>query len=45
LHGAVTLPVSVSWASATELIKESHVRAHIGFTIDTDKLFALKQAH
>lgn len=37
----VTLPFSVSWANRSELIDESEVRAHFGFTLDTDKLFAL----
>jgi hypothetical protein len=41
LHAAVSLPISVTLANATELIKEKHVRANFGFTIDTDKLFAV----
>lgn len=34
-----SLPFSVTYANATELIKEDHVRANFGFTIDTDKIF------
>lgn len=37
---AVSIPISVSWASRTELIKESDVRGNIGITFDLDKLFA-----
>jgi hypothetical protein len=33
-----SLPFSVSYANATELINESHVRTNFGFTIDTDKI-------
>ena len=36
-----TLPFSVTYANASELIKEDHVRANFGFTIDTDKIFQL----
>jgi len=37
----MSLPFSVSFANATELIKEKHVRANFGFSFDTDKLFLL----
>lgn len=36
-----TLPFSVTYANATELIKEDHVRANFGFTLDTDKVFQI----
>lgn len=36
-----SLPFSVTYATATELIKESHVRANFGFTMDTDKIFKI----
>lgn len=36
-----SLPFSVTYANATELIKEDHVRANFGFTLDTDKVFQL----
>jgi hypothetical protein len=38
--GAVSFPLSVTWANRTELIKEKEVRANIGVTFDFDKLFA-----
>lgn len=34
----VSFPFSVTYATATELIKEDHVRANFGFTFDTDKV-------
>lgn len=37
---AISIPVSVTWASRTELIKESDIRGNIGITFDLDKLFA-----
>lgn len=37
----VSLPFSVTFANATELIKEKHVRANFGFSFDADKLFLL----
>jgi hypothetical protein len=37
---AVSIPISVTWASRTELVKESDVRGNIGITFDLDKLFA-----
>jgi len=36
-----SLPFSVTYANASELIKEDHVRANFGFTIDTDKIFQI----
>lgn len=36
-----SLPLSVSWANRSAVIKESQVRAHFGFTIDADKLLAI----
>lgn len=38
-----SLPFSVTYANATELVKEDHVRANFGFTLDTDKIFQLLQ--
>jgi hypothetical protein len=37
----VSIPFSITFANATELIKEKHMRANFGFTLDTDKLFLL----
>ncbi|HEX3559624.1 MAG TPA: hypothetical protein VHU19_10480 [Pyrinomonadaceae bacterium] len=37
----ISLPFSVTFANATELIKESHVRANFGFTVDTDKILQI----
>lgn len=37
----VSIPFSVTYANATELIKEDHVRANFGFTLDTDKVFQI----
>ncbi len=36
----ISIPISLTWASRTELIKESDVRGSIGITFDLDKLFA-----
>jgi hypothetical protein len=36
----VKMPVSVTFANRTELIKEKEVRGNIGFTFDLDTLFA-----
>jgi hypothetical protein len=36
-----SLPFSVTYANASELIKEDHVHANFGFTIDTDKVFQI----
>jgi hypothetical protein len=38
VFAGMSLPFSVTYANATELVKEDHVRANFGFTIDTDKL-------
>lgn len=38
-----TLPFSITYANATEFVKEDHVRANFGFTLDTDKIFQLLQ--
>ncbi|MEP6901875.1 MAG: hypothetical protein ABJA66_09000, partial [Actinomycetota bacterium] len=35
----IKLPLSISFANRSELIKESHVRANFGFTFDLDALF------
>ncbi len=37
----ISIPLSFTWANATELIKENHVRGNFGITFDMDKLFAL----
>lgn len=37
----ISLPFSVTYANATELIKESHVRTNFGFTVDTDKILQI----
>ncbi len=36
----VSIPISVTWANRTELIKEKEVRANFGLSFDLDKLFA-----
>jgi hypothetical protein len=38
MFSGATLPFSITYANATELIKEDHVRANFGFTIDADKI-------
>ncbi|MFL6210828.1 MAG: hypothetical protein ACJ74W_18410 [Pyrinomonadaceae bacterium] len=38
VFAGMTLPFSVTYANATELVKENHVRANFGFSLDTDKL-------
>jgi hypothetical protein len=38
----MSLPFSVTYANATELIKEDHIRANFGFSFDADKLFLIK---
>ena len=35
----VKVPLSVTWANRTQLIKERDLRAQIGFTLDLDSLF------
>jgi hypothetical protein len=37
----VSIPISATYANATELVKEKHVRGNFGLTFDVDKLFAL----
>jgi hypothetical protein len=39
----VSLPFSITYANATELVKEEHVRANFGFSFDASKLFALRK--
>ena len=39
LGETVSVPISVSWATRTELIKEQDVRGQIGFTLDLDSFF------
>ena len=41
---SVSIPISVTWASRTELIKESDVRGNIGISFDLDKLFAKQES-
>ncbi len=41
LVGGVSLPVSVTYASRSELVNESEVRGNFGISLDTDKLLAL----
>jgi hypothetical protein len=38
IFAGMTFPFSLTYANATELIKEDHVRANFGFSLDTDKL-------
>jgi hypothetical protein len=38
LFDGVEIPISVTWANRTELIKEDHVKARFGFTFDISKL-------
>ncbi|HEY3217418.1 MAG TPA: hypothetical protein VGK93_13090 [Candidatus Eisenbacteria bacterium] len=45
LGAAVSVPISMTWANRTELVEEAKVRAHFGFSVDTDKLFALAGLH
>jgi hypothetical protein len=44
IASGVSLPLSISWANRTELLDETEIRGHFGFTLDTDKLFALARA-
>jgi hypothetical protein len=39
--GAMTLPFSITYANASELIKEKDVRGNFGISFDLDKLFSL----
>jgi hypothetical protein len=41
----VSLPISITYANATELIKEKDVRGSFGVTFDLDKLKSLMAAH
>ena len=36
--GGVKIPISVTWANRTDLVKESVVRGSIGFTFSLDSL-------
>lgn len=38
MFSGMSFPFSVTYANATELVKESHVRANFGFSFDADKL-------
>jgi hypothetical protein len=38
----VKIPFSFTWASRTEVVKESDVRGNIGITFDLDSLFSNK---
>jgi hypothetical protein len=38
ISNGISLPISVTWASSTELISESDVRGQFGFTFDLAKL-------
>jgi hypothetical protein len=44
LYKGFSFPFSVTYANATQLIKEKQVRANFGFTLDTDKLYALTRS-
>lgn len=41
LFTGMSLPFSITYANATETVKEDHVRANFGFTIDTDKILQI----
>lgn len=41
ISNGVSIPLSVSYATATELIKEDHVRGNFGISFDLDKFSAL----
>lgn len=45
IGAGVSLPLSMTYANATELIKEHEVRGNFGITFDLDKLRALASAH
>jgi hypothetical protein len=40
----VSLPISITYSNATELIKEKDVRGNFGITFDLDKLKSLATA-
>ncbi len=44
IKSGLSFPLSVSYASRTELIDEDEVRGHFGFTFDIDKFFAATRA-
>jgi hypothetical protein len=44
ISAGVSVPVSLTFANATELIDEKVVRGNFGITFDADKLFALTRA-
>jgi hypothetical protein len=39
-NSGVTIPISLTYASRTELVKESDRRGNIGITFDLDSLFS-----
>lgn len=39
----VSIPLALTYANATEQIKEKHVRGNFGFTFDADKFLAVKK--
>ncbi len=41
IQTGLSIPLSITYANATDLIKEHQVRGNFGFTLDTDKLMAL----
>lgn len=43
LAAGMTIPLSITYANATELIKEDKVRGNFGISLDLDKLFTLTQ--
>jgi hypothetical protein len=45
IGAGISLPLSMTYANATELIKEHEVRGNFGITFDLDKLRALAAAH
>lgn len=45
IAAGISFPISVTYANATELIKESDVRGNFGITFDLDKLRSLLTAH
>lgn len=45
IASGIELPISVTWANRSELIKEDEVRGQIGFTFDTAQLMRLLQPH
>jgi hypothetical protein len=39
----VKIPLSISYANRTELLKEKSIRGHIGMTFDLDVLSSLRR--